>query len=195
MSKDQIVKIPFKFLSTFSLSGGVGSVPLQPVSFSRVLEIADAYDLYRFVRLRYRLRSPATSFGTQGAAYYPGVTDTTPTTLVQLGENMHSVFVMSGETVPSNWHTVPRQALSGMLPWYKTIAGSLDTSEEQQGTLYIVGTGTETVYLELEGLVEVKAPASIANTPAARRERAQRLAKERLLSVLGGTPGGATVVK
>jgi hypothetical protein len=81
------------------------------------------------------------------------------------------------------------------LPWYKTIQGSADATEEAPGQLCYAGTSTETIVVEIVGVFEFKGAVATANTPAAlklreelralRQSRVDAMEKERLIAVLG----------
>jgi hypothetical protein len=98
-------------------------------------------------------------------------------------------------TVPTGWVKVPKADCSGPLPWYKSVLGGADTTEEIPGYLVMAGTGTESVHVELEGLFEFKTAVATGNTPVEvalrsklREQRAQAaavVARRRLLAVLG----------
>jgi hypothetical protein len=62
---------------------------------------------------------------------------------------------------------VSKAELAGPFPWYKTIAGGPDPSEEAPGALYVLGTTTDPMLVELFGEFEFKASIATNNTPAA----------------------------
>jgi len=186
---DKVIKVPFSGINAVTLSGGAGATPIQCSTFGRIAAIADTFELYRFVRLKYRIHANATSrTGLQTSGYYPGIVDTTPTTNAQVGENLHLCVLGISQVVPSNWVNVSKSALTGYFPWYKTIAGSVDTSEEVQGNIYHVGAGTEIVLLEVQGVVEFKSPSSTGNTPAMRSAKKLEAERARIIKILGSPP-------
>ncbi len=128
----------------------------------------------------------------QAAAYYPGVVDTTPTTVGAVADSLFSTLLGTAQAKPTDWVNIPRQSLQGYLPWYKTIAGTLDPSEEVQGNIYVCGTGTEIVHVEFMGVIEFKAPAAAANTPMIRKAQLLEKEKQRLLQILAAPPKGDT---
>jgi hypothetical protein len=84
--------------------------------------------------------------------------------------------------------------LAGPFPWYKSVAGATDITEEAPGAFYVLGTASETFVLEYNGVFEFSGSVSTSNTPAvlalreeikALRVRAE-LAREkaRIMSVL-----------
>jgi hypothetical protein len=89
---------------------------------------------------------------------------------------------------------VPKSDLSGPFPWYKTIAGGPDASEEAPGALYVLGTTTDPMLVELFGEFEFKASIATNNTPAAvalreelrafRQSRIDLRERERVLKAL-----------
>ncbi len=191
LNKSQIVKLPFSYLiyGQFA-SGGLTTLPLYPTSFPRVLEVADAFEQYRVTRLRYRLHP--ISVANQRAiavAYYPGITDNPPAAVTDIAENTLRAVLGVAATVPTKWVSVPTSVLQGCFPWYKTVPGSSDSSEEIVGNLYARGAGLSDYYgLEVEGMFEFKGPANTGATPMARVQAARQRQRERLLSLLS-TPG------
>ncbi len=190
--------MPFRFMATVTLSSGVSGISVSPNSFlsPRAATEADAWAMYRVNRLKFRLHRVNFTVQ-QGAAYLGGVTDSTPTTIAQLSEAMSFTFISPVETVPSDWAVVRRADLQGMHPWYKTVAGTTETAEEIVGSIFLVGTGAENVFLEVMGEFEFKDSIATADTPLGRSLRLQiqaerrRVAAEkernRLIAVLGNT--------
>jgi len=173
---DRVISVPFKTLKIGSIVT-VFSILVSPVLSSRILEQADTFELYRVTRLRFRLHADAQTGGTaMVACYVPGVTDTPPSTVAVAAESLESVVQAGSATMPSKWCNVSRGALASYGGWYKTIPGTPATSEEIQGTIFVVPTGTQTYVLEVEGIFEFKAPVDPAATPAIRR--AKQLAAE-----------------
>jgi hypothetical protein len=70
------------------------------------------------------------------------------------------------QTVHSEWIKVPKVDLAGPLPWYKTVLGTADPTEESPGSLIVVGVGTDLVSIEVYGVFEFKTSLATANTPA-----------------------------
>jgi hypothetical protein len=106
------------------------------------------------------------------------------------------------QTTPTQWVTPSASELAGPLPWYKTIPGAADTTEEYPGYLCIAGTTTEAILAEVQGVFEFKGAVATANTPAAlklreelrqvRRAARERVERQRLLAALSAsssTPG------
>lgn len=167
---------------------GAAALALYPASFPRVQDIADAYDLYRVVELQYRLHpctraNTATGFGS--AAFYPGITDNAPANGADLSENRFVTVLGGTATTPSSWVSVPRKDLQGMHTWYKTVAGTPETAEEQQGTMYIRGGVNPDGYvLEMKGVFELTGPSNTSSTPAVRSALARQSEKQRILRLL-----------
>ncbi len=100
---------------------------------------------------------------------------------------------------------VPRQELAGPLPWYKSIRGAADTTEEIPGYLCGAGTGTETFIVECVGSYEFKTSVAPANTPEflqlRKKLRDLRIAEEQnrrkaaILSSLSPPALGPTLLK
>jgi hypothetical protein len=144
--------------------------------------------------LSFRLLKNATVNGPQVAGFLGGVQDNPPTSVAQLGEVIPSCYLGNLQTVNSEWIRVPKADLAGPFPWYKTIAGSADPTEESPGYIVVVGTGTDTFYVEFRGVFTFKVSLATANTPVAlearrkireeRRLRAIAQEKEVLLKIL-----------
>jgi len=117
--------------------------------------------------------------------YIGGVEDTPPATLQQMAELITSCIKGVGQTVPTNWVHVPRIDLAGPFPWYKTVAGTADPTEESPGQVVITGSLTEAYIAEYRGVFEFKTSVNSANTPlnakyrALMREERLRLMAER----------------
>jgi len=109
------------------------------------------------------------------------------------------------QTTPSDWAAPTASELAGPLPWYKTVVGGADSTEEAPGALCVAGTGTDTVIIEQRGVFQFKTSASTSNTPAAvaLREQARKqmvevaVRRERLaiLKVLGMSPTAVEAAK
>jgi len=176
----------------FSLiSAATGStsyvVGIAPATLgNRIAAIADDFELYRVVSMRYRLipSLPALT-GPCAACYLPGVTDTSLTTLVAVGVIPNHTVLGPSQTVPSAWVKLPKQALASYSTWYKTIAGTPDPSVEVQGNVYIVsGLTTAGITLELEGIIQFRAPADPGSTPQMRREKVLLAEYTKIMKIL-----------
>jgi hypothetical protein len=110
-------------------------------------------------------------------------------------ELLPSCHLSGSNTVPTEWVRVPKSDLAGPLPWYKSIAGSADATEEAPGAISVFSTGTTDAFsLEVRGVFEFKTAVAPANTPAAvaLRDQVRTLRKmdqllsekQRLLAVL-----------
>jgi len=195
MRTSRISKVPFHKLINGTLSSGVFPVTVNPATLgTRLGVIADGFEEYRITRLKFRLHPGGTAAkgaDAQVAAFYPGVIDTTAGTVTDVSEVVNSTVMGSRATTPSAWCTVDRATLSGPFSWYKSLASTLDTSEENQGQITVAGNVTDTFQLELAGAIEFKGSSATANTPMALEAIRQRQ-RERLLSVLAGVPSAPT---
>lgn len=190
---------PFHTIINSALNVGAFNVLLSPngTLTPRGLIEADAWAHFRVKMLHFRL-TPITRVSFQACGYVGGVQDTLPTTVSQAGELLPSVAFGQAQTVPSEWVKVSAQDLAGPLPWYKTIPGTADPTEESPGVLVVVGSASDAFSLEVRGIFEFKTSVATGNTPAAIAARA-RLREERikvamaterdvLLRILGGIP-------
>jgi hypothetical protein len=194
-SKDTC-QVPFHSVINSALAAGVASFSGSPSSgiSSRAGTEADAWCHYRILKLRFRVLPSAATPVQTSAGWVGGIQDTPPTTLAQIGELLPSTILGAGQTAPSEWITVPPNDLKGPLPWYKTIPGTADATEESPGALVIAGTGTNIYLLEVRGVYEFKTSVNTGNTPAElalrdkiRKERVQLhqdRERERLLRAL-----------
>jgi len=176
-SRGEIVRQRFHYVQQASLAGGVNNLALNPTNISpRCTTEADAFEWYRIVSLKFRLLASTSS---ACAGFVEGKPDTMPSTQAQVIELLDSVMhVAAAETCWSRWVNVPKVALAGALPWYKTVQGAATDEEELVGFLVVAGTGTNAFNLEYYVEVEFKGPIATANTPAMlalrKKEREER---------------------
>jgi len=197
---------PFHYVLNASLVAGVSNFPLSPnasVSPRAVVE-ADTWAHFRVRRLKFRLHPDPTSGNavSSAAGYVGGIQDTVPATVGAITELLPSAFLSGGTSLPTEWVVVTAKDLAGPLPWYKTIPGSADPTEEAPGTICVAGVSTDTYAIEFRGVFEFKVAVSTANTPLmveARRlriEQARASQRTRLVAALSGAalpaPGGMT---
>lgn len=64
--------------------------------------------------------------------------------------------------VPSQWIRVPKSQLRGMIDWYKCAADAGAAEFESQGTLQLVGGLSDTMTVEVRGVILFKNPVSSA---------------------------------
>lgn len=197
-NKSDSCRIPFRFTLLATTASNVFGLSLQPNSnlSPRLLIEADAWALYRVLDLKIRLHPRNAVTSDQVVAYIGGNQDTPPSNLAQASELLNAEVLGADETVPSAWCHPSKAELAGMLPWYKTVAGTADTNEEAPGSIYITSTtAADNFLLEIRGVYEFKTSVSTGNTPAAiqlrnrlREDAKVRLAqkeKERIMAVLG----------
>jgi len=200
-NKDSVV-MPFHTLYAPALVSGAASITANPSGLSnagRMLTEADAWAHFRIKKLKFRLL-PQTGMAGQVtvAGFVGGNQDSTPATAATVVELIPSCVLAQDATVPTEWVNVPKTDLSGPLPWYKSVVGNADATEESPGQLCIAGTGTDVYILEIRGLIEFKTSVATANTPAEialrAKLRSERVAHEReaaqkrVLALLGCQP-------
>lgn len=187
-----------KRYTTITMSAGAGSLATDPTTLgTRATILSDGFALYRIVGMRYRLH-PGTRSTTQVLAWYPGIVDTAPGSIIINSENPNSVVLATGQTSPTAWAKLSRKEVQGYFTWYKSKAGSLDPSEETQGTFYVNGTGAEQCLIEFEVQMQFRAPVDVSTTPAVRENAAVLRERDRLLRILSAgststtpsSPGG-----
>lgn len=189
--------IPFHISLSGSLAAGAFSFNLNPSAINRLLIEADAWAHFRVRSFSFRLLPTSPSTVAQAAGFVGGIQDTPPASYLQVSELLPSCVKGVGQTIPTSWVRVSRSDLAGPFPWYKTIPGSADATEEAPGSVIVIGTGTEAYNIEMKGKFEFKTSVNSGNTPlsaelrAKIREERQALAirKERdiLLRILSTT--------
>jgi len=162
--------VQFHGLNLITLAGAIGSQPLASNSAAlsdRFSAIADAFDEFRVIALKYRMRGDtSTVTNASGMAYYPGViSGTQPNTLNVLGENPYVSLRFSDDDVVLPWVSVPRGVLAGEQPWYKSQKATITADDSIPGTLYFVGVGTDTLQYEVQFTVQFRGESDTANTP------------------------------
>jgi hypothetical protein len=180
---DRVESIVFHDLIRTTLSAGVGGATIVPTQFNTITTVSDAFALYRFSRLEFRLIPDGARTQTQVAGYYPGTTDTLPSTQPQVAETLSSCVLGATQTIPSEWVRLNASDLKGYLPWYKTKVGTPANEFEIQGNVYTVGSGSESYCLEIRGICELKNQLSVSQTPMV-RDRLGKEDRDRLLALL-----------
>jgi len=165
--------IPFHFCFNQALVAGVGGSGFTPAIFPRLAVEADAWAHFRVKRLSFRLHPTSPKTAAQAACFIGGLQDTPPGTFSAVSEVLSSCINAVGSTVPSEWVHVQKSELAGPFPWYKSVAGTADSTEEQPGSFQVVGTGTEIFTLEFRGIFEFKTAVATVNTPVALFARKQ----------------------
>jgi len=193
--------MPFHYVLTNTLTSGAFTQFLTPALFPRVNTEADAWAHFRVKKLQVRLHRASTLNGPMSVGYMGGVQDNLPASVYGATETLPSTFMSPVTTVPTDWVHVPKVDLAGPFPWYKTVAGAADATEESPGIFFVMGTSSDTFYAEFRGTFEFKTSLATANTPialqmrtAVREERLKRvLETERalLLRILATTPGSS----
>jgi len=133
---------------------------------TRLLAAADEWAHFKVLKLRFRMHpTPSGVTANQAMGWVGGVQDTLPGTFTQVGELLSSCFLAGETTVPTEWVECSGAEISGPLPWYKSVSGAADATEEAPGYFVVVGTGTETFNAEIRGILQFKTSISTANTP------------------------------
>lgn len=186
--------MPVHYVFSGALVGGIVGVIIYPTSFPRALTEADAWDYFRVLSLKFRLFPASAAPSTfQAVGYVPGVQDTPPNSQGNVAELINSTVLSARQTTPTNWITVPRKELAGPFPWYKSIPGTADATEEEPGAIYVAGVTTDPYVLEVACVFEFKSSIATNNTPLplqlAMREARVKAARERrraeILTLLG----------
>jgi len=181
---------------------------ITPGQLTRPVAQADLWAHYRILSMRFRFMTSGASTPV-AAAFVGGVQDTPPSTLAQVMEVIPAVLLGANQQVPTNWVDVPRSDLAGPLPWYKSLLGAGDATEESPGVLVIFHTTLVSFLLELFIEYEFKVAVAPANTPeglallqevrALRVNRERQVQRAQVLRALTGpstnstTPGDAAL--
>jgi len=182
----------FHQLVLMTMSSSVLQTQGNPTGLAaRFLQEADAWTLFRWRSLRFRIfgGSTHTAAGTLAClGVQEGLPDTPAATAATILELLPSVaHCGDDQTVWSDWIQVPAAVLAGQQPWYQTVLGSFPAVSEVPFTFCAFGTATGAIQVELRYTVEFKSQSAAANTPLSvacvqrlREEReALRAAKER----------------
>jgi len=141
------------------------------------LAIADAYVYFRYKKFMFRSH-PANN--TAMAMGFVPVVDGNPASVGQVMELLSSTFAEPSVTKPGEWVNVRKEELAGPFPWYKTVDGTPDVTEEYPGSVILRGTGADPFTIEFRCVVELKEGVATANTPQelelVRRRREMRVA-------------------
>jgi len=191
-TRDRIVRVPFHIFQS-NTGATTYSIILYPSSFQRELAVADAFEQFRFTELMFRL-IPASTAGSVAAGYLPGITDTAPASVGAVGGILKSVMIGATQTVPSSWCKLSAPELKSQLSWYKTIPGTPDPMDEQQGTVFFAAESTSnSFFVEMAGVCEFRGAAPTGSTPQMRLEAMYAKEYKRLTSILAA--GGHVPVK
>lgn len=198
----EIERVPFHGLWDPSSAVTQELLNLNPsnmsgAGFTRLASVADNFASYRIRSLRFRLHPLIATATSDAAVCFTGaVQDTSPTTIAQCMEVIPSLYMGLNCTTSSGWKDVPKADLTGPLPWYKSLLGTADATEESPGLFVMVKQALAQCgpAVEIEGVYEFRAAIAPANTPmllklqaevsAARRSAALQREREALLRVL-----------
>lgn len=202
-ASDSVV-FPFHNVLSGTLTAGTVAILVSPNSnmSPRALLEADVWAHFRVKKLAFRIWRTSAVTNPQAIGFVGGVEDTAPSTVVQIMELMPSTYIQETNTVPSNWVHVPRIDLRGPFPWYKTIPGTADATEEAPGYVCVAGSGTDAYRVEFKGAFEFKTSVNSANTPLSvelrariREERRQIVIARERKALLGVIAPAAAQVK
>lgn len=169
-----ITKIKFHDVFSVALTSGAAQLTVAPTNLGSLSDVAQSFNLYKVTKLRYRIHPQSAMTLSQTAAYYPETVVTSATAAANM-ENPDCIVQYKDTTVPTPWHSVPPARLQGQLEWWKCVADASAGDFEIQGVLALTGTTTETVYLEIDGIIHMKNP--VDTTTAAARMRSKILSE------------------
>lgn len=193
------VRVHIRSYVEATLSAGSATISVSPALCAQSAQYADAFQLYKVTKLRFRLNRITAISGTQAAVYLPGVTDNPPSTVTTCGSIPHAAILPLSATVPTRWSVINSRDLQSYMSWYKTIVGSPSADAEIQGNIYIRGSATELYAIEIDAVFVFRDSVPTGVTPAERGRIETLKEKERLLRILAcpspapaSTPGGLT---
>lgn len=192
------------FIQT-SATTSAAAVALHPSVIARLVDLANAFQLYRFTSLKVEVlpswRGTSVIPGTgelYGVGYYNDTVDTLPNTTQAISELAYSVVrpmgyvfdtanssAISVMSVPSAFK-VPRKFLIGDSPlkWFKANLGTPDSWDELQGNVIYRGESSIQVFMMWTYTCEFAGPLPFVSTPKDLEERVKRiLLNKRLLSL------------
>lgn len=192
--------VPFSAFITGLVGASGNQINANPTGITGPILIeADTWCLFRLRSLRFRLHRLPATVTPMVACYTVTIQDTPPATNASCVNVIPHVILTPTATEPSEWCVVSVQDLAGPFPYYKSIPGTADVTEEVPGQICISGAAADTFQLEVEGVMQFKGMVSAGNTPeelqlrkALRDLRIRReveLARQSLLRVLA--PGNA----
>jgi len=163
------VRVPFHAVNSITLAGSTFNQVVGPYSglSGRSSSIADTFDEYRLVKLRYRIRQDVTTASNQTAmAFYPGVTTNNVNSLATIGENPYVSMRVTDDDVILPYTHVPRAVLAGEQSWYKCQKATLTADDAVPGQLFFTGNAaTDVINYEVDGIFEFRGEADPTNTP------------------------------
>jgi len=157
-----ITKIRFHHLNSTTVSGVTGNstftVSPRTTQLGALSNPGEAFDLFRFTRLAYRIHPmDPTNGDSQALCYVPDI-DVQAVTVPSLSDSPIAVVTTPFTGVPSRWVNVPRSQLKGMLDWYKCQADAGAAEFESQGILIVSAGLSDSVLWEVMGICEFKNP-------------------------------------
>jgi len=192
-----VLRVPFRLLTagtvTLASGGNTQTLDLTPAAVARLVDISDAYALYRFTEINATLMSPGPAGASsaesivQVLAYNSEPTDTAPTTAVQGFYCEHSIVSgfhnqIGTESAPSQFRTLPpvlrlsRKTLTrdNASQWWKTKASAnVENYEETQGQIFLITDSSASsssvvgYCFLLVGWIEFSCPNAAGMTPLA----------------------------
>lgn len=193
-------RVPFHYIVSSAAVSNVAYLPVNNSLAPRLTTEADAWALFKVASLKFRLHP--SSGNDLIAGLFTGVADTPPGSFAAVSELISSALSAGSSSVPTEWVTPSASELAGYFPWYKTVPGSLDASEEAPCTIALwSASASGTFALELRGEYVYRDAIATANTPELVALRAKVRAEQRklradaerrqVLDLLAGKPGGS----
>lgn len=201
--KNDSILLPAHYTQVAAMVAGIGAFTVQPNVIPRAATEADGWAHFRVRSLKFRLHPPVTApTAPQFVGYVGGIQDTPPNSQANVAELINSTVLGARTTTPTAWVRVPAKELAGPFPWYKSLPGTADATEEAPGAIYVAGTGTDPFVLELLVVFEFKNSLATNNTPAMaalraqlsrlRVEQQQAKAREKAIGLLTGPSPSST---
>ncbi len=193
MSKrDHVEKVSGNCVQSLTSTTFASILAIAPnlIGSTRLTAISDSFMLYRFTKLHITpiQWSTVAAGSTQALGYTVDVVNTPPTTLSDIAE-LTPVILWLPQSTQNMGPTLKLEKadLLGIVPWYRTRAGSPDDSFEYQGAIYQRSGGTsEVITYRIDYTCELK-----DFVPTSTTFRRPRLLREQAQSEI---PGIAPVV-
>ncbi len=181
--------VPFaNFITVTSTATGTQTILSPSTLTSRLGVISDGFNNFRLLELKFRICLQTDGVAPGGfyvVAGYVGGADTTVPASIAACEYQHMVSWWDRYTVPSNWVEVPRAALAGPLPWYRSVpTAGVDTNEEYPGSIFYWSSFTKPILVEIRGVMEFKDPIDPLLSLSEKKELYRAKQRDRLLSLL-----------
>jgi len=167
INSESVVTVPFNAYFQVLIGTTPSLIPITNLAAgflfsSRLSDIASSFALTRCMSLTVQFMDQSPAGSVSMAAYQPGTTFVTPTTITQVGESPGASVWMPGMTVPARL-SLGRRDLMGPSPqkWWPTQITGTPTEQDIQGSLILVaGANSTTLNVVVQGVYQFTAPSN-----------------------------------